>query len=336
MLIYILKKLLKRKLKKKKGFTLLSFHRYFRYVKIIFDQKVIILFIISSVISNFVLMFQEYQYEYLYKEETIKVEGIVVSNKEEKEYKNRYIIKVLKVNDSEKYANTQIYINVKKDEDIKYGDRIISEGTFSKGSEQRNYRGFHYQLYLKSIKIFGSLNVEKIETLSINNTTYIEKYINDIKIAIGNNIDKILNSRYSQIVKGLILGDTKNLEEELKENFQIANISHVLAVSGMHIVYIVIGIETIFKKILGKRKTKYLIVFSLLFYMYLTGLTSSIVRAGIMGIMHVIAFLVYRKKDIWCSIAFSLMIILIQNPYAITRNRITIILFRYNRHYFIK
>ena len=37
-----------------------------------------------------------------------------------------------------------------------------------------------------------------------------------------------------------------------------------------------------------------------------------------MGIMHVIAFLLYRKNDIWTSIAISLGMILIQNPYAIT------------------
>ena len=146
----------------------------------------------------------------------------------------------------------------------------------------------------------------------------IVKSIHVIKIAVSENIEKILEEREGQIVKGLILGDTTDLEEELKEKFQIANISHVLAVSGMHIIYIIIGIEIVFKKWLGKRYVKYVIMMGLLFYMSITGFTSSIVRAGIMGMMNLIAFLVYRKNDIWTSIAISLGIILIQNPYAIT------------------
>ena len=71
--------------------------------------------IISSIISNTIILLQENRYENLYKEESIKVEGIIISNKEEREYKNRYKLKVLKANNSDLYKSTQIYIDVKKD-----------------------------------------------------------------------------------------------------------------------------------------------------------------------------------------------------------------------------
>ena len=218
----------------------------------------------------------------------------------------------------EKYKNTKIYIEVKKDININYGEKIVCDGNFSKGSEQRNYGGFNYQLYLKSVNIYGTLEVEHYKTISSDNVTIIEKMINHIKLNINKNVENILEDKYEQIVKGLILGDISNLDESLKEKFQIANISHVLAVSGMHIIYIIIGIEWGFKRLLGKRNVKYVVIFGLLFYMSLTGFTSSIVRAGIMGIINIVAFLVYRKKDIWTSIGISLLCILIENPYAIT------------------
>ena len=272
----------------------------------------------ASIISNTILIFQENRYKNLYPEENINVEGIIVSNQEEREYKNRYKLKVLTVNDSDTYKATQIYIEVKKDIKFQYGDKVLLQGEFLKGSEQRNTGGFDYQLYLKSINIYGTLKVEDYQKISSDNVNGIVKSIHVIKIAVSENIEKILEEREGQIVKGLILGDTTDLEEELKEKFQIANISHVLAVSGMHIIYIIIGIEIVFKKWLGKRYVKYVIMMGLLFYMSITGFTSSIVRAGIMGMMNLIAFLVYRKNDIWTSIAISLGIILIQNPYAIT------------------
>ena len=306
------------KSKKNTSFPLFSIHRYVRYIKLIFTKQVIFLIAISSMVSNTILLFQEKRYENLYPEENIVVEGIIVSHQEEREYKNRYKVKVLTVNSSDRYQSTQIYIEVKKDVEFEYGDKVILQGEFRKGSEQRNTGGFDYQLYLKSIHIYGTLKVENYQKISSDNANWIAKNINAIKLAIAENIENILEKEESQIVKGLILGDTTALEEELKEKFQIANISHVLAVSGMHIVYIVIGIEVVFKKWLGKRNVKYVIIFGLVFYMALTGYTSSIVRAGIMGMMNILAFLVYRKNDIWTSIAISLGIILIQNPYAIT------------------
>ena len=315
-LIMFLKKCFKSK--NNTSFQLFSIHRYLRYIKLILTKQVIFLIIISSIISNTILIFQEKRYENLYTEENITVEGIIISNQEEREYKNRYTVKVLTVNGSDKYQSTQIYIEVKKEIKFQYGDKVRLQGEFRKGSEQRNTGGFDYQLYLKSIHIYGTLKVESYQKISSDNVNWIEKSINTIKLVMTENIEKVLEKEEEQIVKGLILGDTTVLEEELKEKFQIANISHVLAVSGMHIVYIVMGIEIVFKKWLGKRNVKYVVIIGLLFYMSLTGYTSSIVRAGIMGMMNIIAFLVYRKNDIWTSIAISLGIILIQNPYAIT------------------
>ena len=304
--------------KRKTPFPLFSIRRYFRYIKFVFTKQVIFLITISSIISNTIVLFQEKQYENLYPEENITVEGIIISNQEKKEYKNRYKLKVLEVNRSDTYKLTEIYIEVKKDILFEYGDKVRLQGEFRKGSEQRNTGGFDYQLYLKSIHIYGTLKVEKYQKISSNNTNWIEKSIHTIKVAITNNIETVLEKEEAQIVKGLILGDTTELQEELKEKFQVANISHVLAVSGMHIIYIIIGIEVVFKKWLGTRQVKYVVIFGLVFYMALTGFTSSIVRAGIMGIMNMLAFLVYRKNDIWTSIAISLGIILIQNPYALT------------------
>lgn len=306
------------KSKKNISFQLFSIRRYCRYIKLILTKRVIFLIIISSMISNTILIFQENQYANLYPEGNIIVEGIIVSNQEEKEYKNRYKVKVLKVNQSNKYQSTQMYIEVKKDIQFEYGDKVRLQGEFRKGSEQRNTGGFDYQLYLKSVMIYGILKVENYQKIDSDNANWIQKGINTIKIAITENIEKVLKKEEEQIVKGLVLGDTTVLEKSLEEKFQIANISHVLAVSGMHTIYIIIGIEMIFKKWLGKRNTKYIVIIGLVFYMSITEFTSSIVRAGIMGIMNIVAFLVYRKNDIWTSIAISLGIILIQNPYAIT------------------
>ena len=86
----------------------------------------------------------------------------------------------------------------------------------------------------------------------------------------------------------------------------------------MQVTYIITAMYFIFNNILGKRKTKIVIIIILIFYTILTGFSPSIVRASIMGILIMGAGLFYRKNDIWNSIAISLLLMLIYNPFLIT------------------
>ena len=139
-----------------------------------------------------------------------------------------------------------------------------------------------------------------------------------MKLKISDNINKLMTEKYSSIFLGLILGDTKNIDETIQDSFKVANISHVLAISGMHITYIILGVELILKKPTGKRKTRIVTLFILIIYMFITGFSASIVRASIMGILVIISKLIYRKNDIYTSISFSLLILLIYNPFLVT------------------
>ena len=58
-------------------------------------------------------------------------------------------------------------------------------------------------------------------------------------------------------------------------------------------------------------------LYLLLFYIKLIGYSPSAFRATIMAIIILIAKLINRKSDIWTSISFSLLVILIFNPFAI-------------------
>ena len=300
-------------------FKLNSLKRYIRYFKLIFNQKVLFLIIISSIISNTVVIFQNNNYKKLYKDNE-KIEGqvIIISNKIEKQSKYLYKVKVCNINENKKYKDSKLYIRVDKKYNFDYGDKIYIKGEFSKPNSQRNYGGFDYEQYLKTLKIYGTVNVDTSKFLSKNNCNYIFKISNAISLKIKQNIDKIADKENASILKGILLGDTSEIPEDIKEGFRISNISHILAISGMHISYIVIGINIIFSKVLGKRNSKIITITFLIIYMFLTNFTPSIARAGIMGILATLSGLVYRKNNIWNSIGISLLIIVLYNPFLIT------------------
>lgn len=309
--LIIIYKIINKKYKKKE-FKILSIKRYFRYIKLVFKIDVILVIIISSLISNLIVKQQNQKYENVYKNiKEIEITGKIISNKIEKEYSNRYKIKVI----NGKYKNTRLYIDVNKKTEIEFGDTVILAGEFKEPQTASNYKGFNYKKYLKTIKIYGTIKVENIKI--IKKDISISKVLNNLSLQIKDNIDKTYNENAQGIIKGVLIGDTTDIDEETKEQFSESNISHVLAVSGMHISYIIFLITKSTQRVFGKRKSKIISSIILIIYMVVTGFSTSVVRASIMGILVCLSFVFFRKSNTLNNIAISALIILINNSFSI-------------------
>ncbi len=298
---------------KKRKFKLLSFSRYSRYLKLIVNSKMIFILIIFSILSNRIVLFKNNQYNNFYQDsENLQITGIVVSQKIEKQYYDLYQVKLL---DSKPFC---LYIQVnKKSKELEYGDKVKLQGEYRKPSGQRNYGGYDDKQYLKTLKIVGRIKVNHIEIIAKKQLNGILQFANAIKLQIKEKIEIIFEEDKSAILKSLLLGEMQDIQDEVKENFQISNISHVLAISGMHISYIIIGLQFVLKKIMGKRMTRIITIIILILYAFMTGFSPSIVRAVSMGVITLGAGIVFRKSDVWNSIAISLLGILIYNPFLI-------------------
>ncbi len=301
---------------KKEKFKLLSIKRYFRYIKIYLNSKVILIVIISSLVSNTIVIFQNKNYERIYNnlsvEENLNLTGIIIGEKQEKRYYNKYIVKA-KYNNK----NFKLYIYTKKDIELNYGDKIAFSGTYTRPEKQRNYKGFDYSQYIKQLKVYGTIRCEEIKFIKNNQGNGIFKISNQILERIVSKTKKVLNEETASILLGLILGNKTDIDEQTQDDFRNASMSHILAISGMHVAYVLLGINFIFKKLFGRKNTEIISIFILIFYMFITNFSPSIVRAGIMGIILIFSKLIYRKNDIYNTISISLFLILIYNPFLI-------------------
>lgn len=301
---------------KKEKFKLLSIKRYFRYIKIYLNSNVILIVIISSLVSNTIVIFQNKNYERIYNnlsvEENLNLTGIIIGEKQEKRYYNKYIVEA-KYNNK----NLKLYIYTKKDIELNYGDKIAFSGTYTRPEKQRNYKGFDYSQYIKQLKVYGTIRCEEIKFIKNNQGNGIFKISNQILERIVSKTKKVLNEETASILLGLILGNKTDIDEQTQDDFRNASMSHILAISGMHVAYVLLGINFIFKKLFGRKNTEIISIFILIFYMFITNFSPSIVRAGIMGIILIFSKLIYRKNDIYNTISISLFLILIYNPFLI-------------------
>lgn len=306
--------------KKKEKFKFLSPKRYSKYVKLIIKKEVLFTIILCSIISNSIVIYQNNKFDSLYKNiDEIEGEAVVISSKREKEYINLYKIKIIYLNKSNRYKDTCLYLKINKKNliDLQYGDKIKIIGEFIEPEVSRNYGGFNYKEYLKSLKIYGIIKTNSVKVIEKDKVNVISKLSNSIYLKIEEKLDNLFENDVSGIIKGIVLGDKSNIDEDIQEKFRISGISHILAVSGMHVSYIIFVINLLFKNSFGKRKTKSIIILFLIFYMFLTGFSPSIVRASLMNIIILGSGLFYRKNDLSTSISLSLLIILIYNPFLI-------------------
>lgn len=259
--------------------------------------------------------------------------AIVVSEGEEKDYKDVYEIEIkgiklllnLKKSKNKSLQNKENrYLSNKNSKNssfkLKYGDEIEFYLEYEKPSTARNYMGFDYSNYLKTKKIFGTVNLkeEDVEIISHDNSNIILRKIYKLRNLMKTKIEKLLPKETSGLCLGMLIGETSGIEENMQENFRDSNLSHILAVSGANVSYIIVSITYIFNKMyLRKRLSKIISIILLILFMLLTGCTSSVNRACIMAILMLIAELLYRKSDVYNNLAISALILLIINPYSL-------------------
>ncbi len=115
----------------------------------------------------------------------------------------------------------------------------------------------------------------------------------------------------------MILGDKAAISDELYNNLRLSGIVHIICVSGFHLSLWAMMIIRMLRKIgLRERLASVVAAAGVIGFMLLTGLTYSVLRAGIMMLAYLFACFISRKSDSLNSLGFSLLVISVISPYA--------------------
>lgn len=271
-----------------------------------------------ALIGNTQVLYLKNKYLEIYKDDKsiISATAVVIKGPSEGEYNYKYTVKAR----TGKYKNKKfiVYINKKNKKLLEYGDLIEIKGEYSAPEVARNYKGFDYSQYLKTLNIYGTIKVEESKIINKNQLSPILISINNIKEKMIDNANRNMPKRTANLLLGILIGERDNIQEDIIESFRTANLSHILAVSGAHTSYIILGITYLISKSKTPKRIGYIItIINLLIFIIITGASYSIVRACIMAIVVIGAKICYRKENFFTSICISLIIILIQNPFAI-------------------
>lgn len=128
-------------------------------------------------------------------------------------------------------------------------------------------------------------------------------------------IDLIFAGDSAGFAKALLLGDRTGITYEINTALKICGISHVVAVSGLHVSILFGMIYTLLAK---RRLLSCLIgIPALLLFAAVVGFSPSISRACVMQILMLIAMAFDREYDAKTALAFAVVVMLVLNPMAI-------------------
>jgi competence protein ComEC len=116
-------------------------------------------------------------------------------------------------------------------------------------------------------------------------------------------VDNHLEETEGGLLKGILLGDTDFIDEELLENIRGLGVAHVLAVSGLHIGIIIASIGFLLSFLSMNRR--HALVMSLCtgwIYAFFIGFPLSVLRALIMMTFVILGFILHRKYNMMNSI----------------------------------
>ena len=295
----------------------------YRVLKLFATKKTLIVFCIASTIGAGYVIYLEIEYHHMYTSlDKGNVKGTIISDKKESRYYDIYQIRC----DNMKLGTHQIcpkrfLLQVKKlsKTKLQYGDTISFMGEYTAPEVQRNYGGFDYQKYLKTQNIAGTMRVKgSLKIVAHHQGGLILGAANAWKNYIQNKMKTILPEESLDIFYGIALGDRSLLSEEVKDEFANSSLSHLLAVSGMHIAYLIMGLTILLKR---TKLPKQVVIISacgvLVFYLAMIGAPASATRAVVMAVIGMVALLVHRKQDTATTISVSCLVMLIVNPYQL-------------------
>jgi competence protein ComEC len=119
------------------------------------------------------------------------------------------------------------------------------------------------------------------------------------------------------LLRGMVLGGDAALPEETAEDFRIAGLSHILAVSGQNVLLIVILVLAILTACNAPRGARLVVpAVVIVLYVLLCGAQASVIRAGAMGLAALAALAASRPSSRSYALILALIVVLVSNPRA--------------------
>ena len=197
------------------------------------------------------------------------------------------------------------------------GDLLQITGTIKEPVGPRNPKGFDYKGYLARRDIYSTITVKERNVVWVrkSNSFSLDRTLGYFRDGAAGILERVVGGREGDFLKAILLGQRWLIEPDMEDAFTRTGLAHILAISGLHIGYLVVLLRFLQSVLKLRSRTALLLqAIILILYCLLTGTSPSVTRAVIMALIYLSAGVLGRKTDILNSAATAAFLILLIRP----------------------
>ena len=198
---------------------------------------------------------------------------------------------------------------------LKINNKYLLKNIYGKlgYKESGKYEGYFLVKSIKEYENIYFVELEDVKSTKIEDN-FLEKYLQ----TLFNRAEEDYSYGIKNINRAILLGDNTRIRKDLKDKIRYIGLSHIFAMSGLHIALVIAIFYFIFKKTIKNKKViEILLLVSITLYYLSVKESPSFTRAYIMAVVYLLGKLFYEKIDLGKALFVSAVISVLINPTAI-------------------
>ena len=241
-----------------------------------------------------------------------ELKGCICDEVDVRDDKVKYLIEVSEVLVDGKWGDVEgkVLVNASRYPVYEYGDCMRFEGKLEAPGEIED---FDYGKYLSRYDVYSVIYRAEIYEVYGTSGSEFYKIIYGAKNRFEEKLSQIFSEPYGSFMGGLLLGSRKGIPDQLMEDFNVTGLTHIIAISGYNVALVIVVISGMFGFLSRKMKVVFSGIFVVLFVMFV-GAIVSVVRAGLMGILSLMALYFGRQYAVFLGLMISAFLMTLWNP----------------------
>lgn len=196
------------------------------------------------------------------------------------------------------------------------GDQLRMTAAFWGFSGPRNPGGYDARERMQRQGVVYHLDLEPYTLAHLSRAQ--PDPVTRLRTAVLRLLDKLYPEPEGGVLGQLLLGKGVSMDEQVREQFAMTGTAHILAVSGLHVGYLLAVVLGLLRLLKAPSRVKLsLLALLLVGYCVLTGMSASVIRASVMGWLLVLSYESDRGYDSFTALGAALIVLLLMDPWSL-------------------
>lgn len=197
---------------------------------------------------------------------------------------------------------------------LRYGDTLRVSGSVD---QPEPIGDFDYAAWLESQGIAGVMWVREVEPVATGGGSWPTAALHRVRASLASAIQRSIPEPQAGLAQALLLGIRSELPRPVKESFRTAGMSHLLAISGLHVGIVMALTLAAGSALAGRNNPGAILTAGLVVWAYavLSGLDPPVVRAAIMGSLFLVQGLLGRGMRGLTALLLAATVMLLIDPH---------------------